>query len=446
MPSRSSSTHRYFSELQAIAKRRGGRLLSLVYLGDTTKLLFCCGEGHEWEASPGKIKQGHWCHACGRKKMGHEKRLRCEARLKRQVALLGGVVLSPSYVNNHTKLRYRCRQSHEWEAVPSSVLLGTWCPECGQDKRGMTRRRHMLDRAREIVRQRGGKLLTWEVESSHEPVLVRCKEGHEWSTPPSSLDDGVWCPMCKEDVWLEVVRAKAKEQGGRCLSERCRGWEDRVLLECAQGHRWNMAAVRVRRGTWCARCRACAPHDLAFMRQIARDREGECLSKRYVDSDTPLRWVCAEGHKWKAKPGTIVQGAWCRVCRRGWGRSRRALTIDIMHEMARERGGKCLSEHYSGIYSKLRWRCAAGHEWVTVANNVRRGGWCPQCSGAIHGTLERMHELAMLRGGRCLSRSWNDHRKALQFECGAGHRFLLRSTVIKTGVWCKQCRPARARR
>jgi hypothetical protein len=51
-----------------------------------------------------------------------------------------------------------------------------------------------------------------------------------------------------------------------------------------------------------------------------------------------------------------------------------------------------------------------------------------------------MRALAIERGGRCLSRSWHNHKLPLLFECGRGHRFRAVSGVLKTGVWCPTCR------
>jgi hypothetical protein len=205
------------------------------------------------------------------------------------------------------------------------------------------------------------------------------------------------------------------------------------------GHRWVTDAARLFRGHWCPRCRISDRDTLQHMRQVAHERGGACLSSEYRDSSTPLRWRCREGHEWSAKPGTITQGSWCRTCERGFGRSRRRLSIEVMHEMAAERGGECLSNAYQGIYLRLRWKCARGHEWVTPANNVRRGGWCPRCAHSIRGTLEGMRAHAAEKGGRCLAESWNNHREPLPFQCAAGHRFAMHATVVKTGVWCPTC-------
>jgi hypothetical protein len=58
-------------------------------------------------------------------------------------------------------------------------------------------------------------------------------------------------------------------------------------------------------------------------------------------------------------------------------------TIEEMKQMALKRGGKCLSKEYANIETKLLWECAEGHRWEAQPNGIRSGSWCPQCSSAL---------------------------------------------------------------
>ncbi|MCP4898302.1 MAG: hypothetical protein GY906_15115, partial [bacterium] len=40
----------------------------------------------------------------------------------------GGKCLSDTYINTHTKLLWECKQGHQWEAKPSNIKSGRWCP------------------------------------------------------------------------------------------------------------------------------------------------------------------------------------------------------------------------------------------------------------------------------------------------------------------------------
>jgi hypothetical protein len=58
------------------------------------------------------------------------------------------------------------------------------------------------------------------------------------------------------------------------------------------------------------------------------------------------------------------------------------LTIDDMRMAAAFRGGVCLSESMQkgDMWTKLKWRCAEGHEFLASPFTVLIGGyWCPDC-------------------------------------------------------------------
>ena len=54
-------------------------------------------------------------------------------------------------------------------------------------------------------------------------------------------------------------------------------------------------------------------------------------------------------------------------------------TINHMQAIAKEHGGKCLSNIYFDEYTLLKWMCMHGHTWDAPYSIVRQGGWCEQC-------------------------------------------------------------------
>ena len=50
------------------------------------------------------------------------------------------------------------------------------------------------------------------------------------------------------------------------------------------------------------------------MQNIARNHDGKCLSKEYIDLYAPLEWMCAKGHTWDAPYSIVRQGGWCVQC------------------------------------------------------------------------------------------------------------------------------------
>ncbi|SDE47099.1 hypothetical protein SAMN05421548_15311 [Paraburkholderia lycopersici] len=174
------------------------------------------------------------------------------------------------------------------------------------------------------------------------------------------------------------MRALAARHGGQCLSNEYAGPTGKLHWRCAAGHEWITSHARVRNGIWCAACtkQERRVERLGEMRALATGRGGECLSDAYGTSAQPLRWRCKRGHAWAASPANIKGGSWCPVCARA---ERSNHTIGEMHEIARERGGRCLSDAYVNVTTKLEWECARGHVWSTSPMAVLAGCWCPAC-------------------------------------------------------------------
>jgi len=233
----------------------------------------------------------------------------------------GGECLSNEYLNSWTKLQWKCEKGHRWEATFDGIQAGHWCPECGKENcRTRLRKYTRADMVR-LARDHDGEFLSEEFTDTRRKYRWRCKEGHTWEALPFHVIHGHWCPRC-----AGVGRGSIEE-----------------------------------------------------MRELARQKGGECLSNAYRNSTTKLRWRCGEGHEWEALPGPIKRGTWCPVCGIKKRADSRRASIDEIRAIALRRGGDCLSNEYVGPHKLLLWRCSEGHEWKASTANVKAGKWCPTC-------------------------------------------------------------------
>ena len=170
--------------------------------------------------------------------------------------------------------------------------------------------------------------------------------------------------------------------------------------------------------------------------KLAAQRDGKCLSKVYKNNRTKLIWQCSKGHVWHAAIDNMKQhGRWCPDC----GGSKR-LDIQEMHDLARLRGGKCLSDTYINNRQKLDWECSEGHQWSAQASHIKNGTWCNQCSPNYPLNLIEMGKLAKKWGGRCLSDKYLNRNDPLKWECAEGHIFFQSATRVKhKNLWCTSC-------
>ena len=308
------------------------------------------------------------------------------------------------------------------------------------------RKKITIDEMHNLAKNRGGKCLSKQHINARTKLLWECAEKHEWEAIPSSIKKGTWCPKCaakkrndKMKLTINEMHQIAKARGGKCLSKSYVNTDTKHLWECSKKHQWEAAPNIIKRGHWCPKCGAKKSREkmkltIAEMRQLAKERGGKCLSKKYVDSNTKLSWECAEKHQWKARPSHIKVGHWCSKCA-----GVEKLTIEEMRQIAKARGGKCLSNNYVNTYTKLLWECAEKHQWETVPGHVREGHWCRKCSGFAKLTIAEMHQLAKARGGKCLSKKYVDSNTKLLWECAEKHQWEAQPRSIKAGSWCRIC-------
>jgi len=118
-------------------------------------------------------------------------------------------------------------------------------------------------------------------------------------------------------------------------------------------------------------------------------------------------------------------------------------TIEDMQEYASDKGGTCMSKHYVDTSSPLKWRCEKGHTWDADFQIIRQGGWCKQClkaSGIKKNTLDKIKEIAISRGGKCLSTEFVSIKDRLDFECGVGHKWnCVPIGIVYYKQWCRKC-------
>jgi hypothetical protein len=504
--------------MQEVATSRGGQCLSSAYRNNITKLRWRCAQGHEWEATPGSVAssakhKGSWCPICvGKlpKELAYEK-------LNELAFARGGELLSTSYHNAITPLRWKCAKGHEWEAIPDAVKHGTWCPVCGGS--------YPLNLAmmQDYAQKRSGACLSTRYVNSKTHLHWRCAEGHEWTAKPDHILKGHWCPICSAGVsericrallermtglrflkarppWLRSRRGGQMEFDGyapslgvafeyhgeqhyrltaffhkdvRAFKQRQRDDEQKrrlcrrrkvTLLEVPYRipheqlqmyltsllDRANLGVICNRSPIKITEVEAWRRKDCTELHALAASRGGNVLSDYYMNGATKRRWRCAEGHEWEAIPSSIKRGSWCPICGDKRAATKRAHTIDHMKALAEAKGGICLSENYASVKSRLRWRCAEGHEWETQASVILAAHWCPKCAGWRSGrkyalTLEEIRKTAKERGGDCLSDSYLNAQQKLTWRCAKGHVWRTNANSIRGGTWCPICAAKRSR-
>lgn len=308
---------------------------------------------------------------------------------------------------------------------------------------------------------------------------------------------------------LQNCQRTAKKRGGLCLSKTYINARTPMIWQCGTCHHiWKSGWHSIKIGRWCRKCSMKRAgdkkrHTIELMQQYAKQNNGKCLSRKYIDNSTPLEWQCSAGHIFKATPNSVQQGRWCRDCgmashfeklldqrvkrakayikakdgeflkidkdndqfihvlckaghtwkvlanslvqKRSWCQKcvRPGANPDIsdLQKLADKREGQALAKSYINSRTKIPWRCKYGHNFDASTENVRAGKWCPICGGMRKSILATQN-MALRKGGKCLSEIYegpNYHKKIAHFSCQKKHTWFMSVSDLRSGHWCPQC-------
>ena len=167
-----------------------------------------------------------------------------------------------------------------------------------------------------LAEHNGGKCLSAAYVDSVTKLKWECNKGHQWKTTPANIISGTWCPKCNTRKKMTIAEMKkiAALRGGKCLSNVYNNNQTKLQWQCDKGHKWMATAHGIKSSQWCPYC-AGKIKTILDMQKIARERGGKCLSKKYINGSTLLKWQCQNGHQWMAMPKYVIhENTWCRKC------------------------------------------------------------------------------------------------------------------------------------
>ncbi|HDR4448763.1 TPA: hypothetical protein QCQ08_001369 [Bacillus cereus] len=419
--------------VQEYAKSKGGLCLSEVYKNNRQKLKWQCGEGHIWESTFHDVKDYNtWCPHCNTfyseekvrfimKSIFHKPFKKTRKILEQNLELDG--------YNEELNIAFEYHGIQHYKFDPFFF----------KTIEDFDRRQALDLYKKEMCQQKEIKLVIvpyncYTSDESLAEYIFNCLEELKISLR-ISVQDIPFKDFYKSSTVLDELREIAKVRGGSLLSAFYINSKTPLKWQCSKGHIWKARPNNIKNGSWCPNCSGLKRNTIEYMHKLAKAKGGKCLSTSYVNNRSELLWQCTKGHIWETKPLVIVNGRWCPECS-----GKKKLTIEDMKLAAHKKGGECLSFDYPPNGERLKWRCAKGHEWEATSNAIRNGQWCRKCSGHQKLTIEEMREIAQSRGGKCFSETYKDNKTKLRWKCAKGHEWEATPNNIKSkGQWCPEC-------
>lgn len=291
-----------------------------------------------------------------------------------------------------------------------------------------------------IAKDKGGRCVGGTYKNNRSKMQWECKFGHKWfATLNSTKDQDSWCKICagKSKYTIDICHKIAKKRNGICLETKYNNNCTDMKWECKFGHIFTKDVDHIiNHNQWCSYCYK-TTYTIKECQTLAESKGGRCTSSIYINNKIPLNWECGNCMtNWTARLDNILyNNTWCPTC------ADTKYTIEDCKKIAIEKGGQCISNTYINVHSYLDWICGTcNNSWPMYFANIIRGSWCPYCSKRMPLTISYCKQLAREKGGRCLSKEYNNVRNKLLWECEFGHVWFATLKNVKyNNTWCSRC-------
>lgn len=280
------------------------------------------------------------------------------------------------------KILVKCSKHGPFEISARNHLAGSGCKECWIESNRHTKK----DFIKKSVSSNGDKydysLVDYKNIDTH-VVLICPKHGQFKITPYNHLK-GVGCKKCSDEnrpirVWTDdKIESIFSEKGYKVLSINRRLCKTPLIeVICPKNHKSKIGlhnfTTRSLSTSCCGQCARNAKHANDFIKtEFAK--EDYILTGEYINSTTPVSFICPFGHSHKISYHSWKSGHRCGKC---------AGTVKTLES---EVESNLTSENYQylGGYidreTPFRFLCPAGHAWTMRYDSWCSGSRCPKCA------------------------------------------------------------------
>ncbi|WBF68503.1 HNH endonuclease [Desulfovibrio subterraneus] len=223
------------------------------------KLSYICSCGRESSILLNSFMNGHRCMGCGSMKRGAKKRV-SEVEVRALLACAGNELIEISYEKKYAKIKYMCKCGSVKTTALSNVRNGCNCIKCGSKKRG-SKRKHTFDDVYQYFLNKKCQLLETEYHNNRTPMKYMCSCGN-----------------------ISHIRFSDFKRGMRCL-------------QCGR-----------------SRTAASSRKTIEEVKKYFAKHGCILLTDKYVNSSTPMPYICTCGNKSMIRYCDFKQGKRCWQC------------------------------------------------------------------------------------------------------------------------------------
>lgn len=283
------------------------------YKSSNSKALMKCNYGHEWSATVKNLLNNHGCPKCSgcynRTKEEQEYRFTSEFGFS-FIEWVNG------YVNNLSNAKIKCSEGHEFSTNFVRLTRGKKCPKCQGAYKNSEK-----DIIKKINETESTTFISWELEYKGvmSKAVVKCDKGHVYSVRITNILNGHGCQKCKNG-WVEQEEREKQLNSldGKKFVKWEDGYENsnsKAVMRCNEGHEWSSLIQNLINGHGCP---VCSPGgfrtSLEGTLYILRSNDGAVMKIGISNSPknrhlqlrktTPFKFTCIE--KWNSDGQSVL--------------------------------------------------------------------------------------------------------------------------------------------
>jgi G:T-mismatch repair DNA endonuclease (very short patch repair protein) len=236
--------------------------------------------------------------------------------IREELAKEDYVLLSDVYVNNRSKLKYKCSRGHIREFIWGNWLKGVRCRLCANEKLSNDRRLD-FDVVNISFIAEDYEILECNYVNARSVIKYKCSRGHIFTTNWVNWYSGNRCPICSRDkikLEYDAVKKAFESEDYVLLEDNYVNSRTKMRYRCPRGNEHSMSWNAWRQGRRCPCCRTNAKLTIDFVRQSFEKENYKLLDDVYINSNTKLKYECPRGHIHSIRWNNWISGNRCPKC------------------------------------------------------------------------------------------------------------------------------------
>jgi hypothetical protein len=372
-----------FIKILNFCNKKNGECLSESYINIKTKLKFQCKNNHIFYMDPSSIFDKRWCRECsGIAKLDINK-------INNQYISKNVKCISTIYIDNKHILKWQCLKCNFNFKQSKNGMDKDFirCKKCFQISQ--------LIKAKEHAEKRGGICLSKKYNGSLSKLKFKCKNKHIfYMVYYCAIDNKHWCPKCSRtnNISEEICRAYFEQMFGEKFINVRPNW-----LKKSNGYNLELDG-------YCEKLNLAFEHNGTFHYKNKKRDNSACIKNdklklkmckkynvyliviKHLFNNTPLNKLrniiinfCKDNKIYIPYPNININLSNCYDKK----------SFDVYLNIAKSKGGKCLSDYCGAANQKLKWKCKFGHVWEQFPYVIKKGSWCPHCANKNRGKYKR---------------------------------------------------------